>query len=490
MATAFLLDPFIQIQDNNGLTVPGAKVYVYNADTTVPAVTYSDFQGHANTSPVVADSLGHVSVIAELGYAYDVVINYPDDTLLMSEKGILPCGGSGGGSESVREILYVTLDNTFEELDSAYKAGKELILRTGVGLVENYRLVWATNGSYSFALMPYNFSYEGADPAAVGWCVRACSALGWSVSYSTDDWKLATKKYVDKYKQNTLTEGANIEIADDIISVVGLSAVATSGSYNDLTDRPTIEGGTDIYTVSGGAYGPVESRVSAAKIYTQSGNVSLDGDSVGSLLPVTDPNCMLLSNSYGSPVWTAFGPTGYDTQPVFINSDREFEACKMVYYIGSSRTLRMKDSFTLDGTANEQTWPIRSLYSWPYGFMPYMITYNAVLNVPVDMTVRFYELPFLYAAGEFTQTDKMLLWVGHLKAGSKVPLNIVAKTMGLGNNTYMDGCRITVQPDTASSGTVSIVSGCEAGDIHTMPYGFSLGNIPGENPQTHWVDPT
>ena len=144
MATAFLLDPFIQIQDNNGLTVPGAKVYVYNADTTVPAVTYSDFQGHANTSPVVADSLGHVSVIAELGYAYDVVINYPDDTLLMSEKGILPCGGSGGGSEAVREILYVTLDNTFEELDSAYKAGKEIILRTGVGLVENYRLVWAT----------------------------------------------------------------------------------------------------------------------------------------------------------------------------------------------------------------------------------------------------------------------------------------------------------------------------------------------------------
>ena len=221
----------------------------------------------------------------------------------------------------------------------------------------------------------------------------------------------------------------------------------------------------------------------------QSGNVSLDGDSVGSLLPVTNPNCVLLSNAYGNPVWSSFGPTGYDTQPVFINSDREFEACKTIYYIGSSRSLRMKDSFTLDGTTNEQIWPIRSLYSWPYGFMPYMINYNAVLNVPVDMTVRFYELPFLYAAGEFTQTDKMLLWVGHLKAG-KVPLNIVAKTLGFGNNTYMYSCRITVQPDTASSGTVSIVSGCEAGDIHTMPYGASLGSIPAENPQTPWVDPT
>ena len=199
---------------------------------------------------------------------------------------------------------------------------------------------------------------------------------------------------------------------------------------------------------------------------------------------------MLLSNSYGNPVWTAFGPTGYDVQPVFINSSREFEACKTVFYIGSSRTLRMKDSFTLDGTTNEQTWPIRSLYSWPYGFMTYMITYNAVLSVPVDMTVRLYELPFLFVSDEFTQQDKMLLWVGRLKAGSKVPLNIVAKTFGFGNNTYMDGCRMTVQPDTASSGTLSIVDDCEAGDIHTMPYGASLGSIPVEYPPSHWVDPT
>jgi hypothetical protein len=92
MATAFLLDPFIQIRDNNGLTVLGAKVYVYNADTTVPAVTYCDFEGHFNTNPVIADSLGNVSVIAEQGSLYDVVINYPDGTLLMSQKHITPGG--------------------------------------------------------------------------------------------------------------------------------------------------------------------------------------------------------------------------------------------------------------------------------------------------------------------------------------------------------------------------------------------------------------
>lgn len=94
MATSYLLDPFIQVNDNNGLTVPGAKVYVYNADTTVPAVTYCDFEGHFNTNPVIADSLGHVTVIAEQGSFYDVVINYPDDTLLMAQKHITPGGQS------------------------------------------------------------------------------------------------------------------------------------------------------------------------------------------------------------------------------------------------------------------------------------------------------------------------------------------------------------------------------------------------------------
>lgn len=92
--TSYLLDPFIQVNDNNGLTVPGAKVYVYNADTTVPAVTYCDFEGHLNTNPVVADSLGHVSVIAEQGRFYDVVIDSPYGTTLMSQKHITP-GGQG-----------------------------------------------------------------------------------------------------------------------------------------------------------------------------------------------------------------------------------------------------------------------------------------------------------------------------------------------------------------------------------------------------------
>lgn len=487
MATSYLLDPFIQVNDNNGLTVPGAKVYVYNADTTEPAVTYCDFEGHLNTNPVIADSLGHVSVIAEQGYLYDVVINYPDDTLLMSQKGIQPCGGSGGGSVAPKEILYITLDTTFEEVDTQYKAGKELILRVNDGYTENYRLVWASNGSYSFFCMPKGFTYEGADPAAVGWIIRSVSALGWTVSYSTEDWKLATKKYVDKYKQNTLTEGANIEIFDDTISVVGLAAVATSGSYNDLTDLPTVQRGTLVKEVGGSAYGPVETPVDTMRIYPSTGSVTLDGSSTGYLVPDPQQNAMLLTNSQGGMFWQNFVPTGSSNVPVYINSSREFTPCDINYYVGGFIDWGLKDSLTLDGTGNEQTWALAPLRMWPYGFAPYHLQYSAVVNSPVDMIVRVYEHDFLYVSDTFTPVAERLAWVGYLKAGVD-SISLSVRFLGYSNNTYFGGGRVTVQPVTTSSGTVTV--NAQAGGFNPESYGRTFGTLPTASPSEPWVDPT
>lgn len=487
MATAYLLDPFIQVNDNNGLTVPGAKVYVYNADTTELAVTYCDFEGHLNTNPVIADSLGHVSVIAEQGYLYDVVINYPDDTLLMSQKGIQPCGGSGGGSVAPKEILYITLDTSFEEVDTQYRAGKELILRVNDGYTENYRLVWASNGSYSFFCMPKGFTYEGADPAAVGWIIRSVSALGWSVSYSTDDWKLATKKYVDKYKQNTLTEGANIEISDDTISVVGLAAVATSGSYNDLTDRPTVERGTLVKEVGGSAYGPIETPVDTMRIYPSTGAIDLDGSTAGFLVPAVQQNAMLLTNPQGGMFWQNFVPMGDSYTPVYINSSREFATCDINHYVGAQIEWTLKDSFNLDGTANEQTWNLAALRSWPYGFYPYRLQYSAVVTSPVDMIVRVYERDFSWISEVFTPVPERLRWVGFLKAGVD-SINLSVRFYGLSNNTYMYSGRVTVQPLTASSGTVTV--NAQTGGYNPESYGYTLGSMPAANPSEPWHDPT
>ena len=486
--TSYLLDPFIQVNDNNGLTVPGAKVYVYNADTTVPAVTYCDFEGHLNTNPVVADSLGHVSVIAEQGYLYDVVINYPDDTLLMSQKGISPCGGSGGGSVAPKEILYITLDTSFEEVDTQYKAGKELILRVNDGgVTENCRLVWANNNYYSFCCMPKGLTYEGADPAAVGWIMRSVSSLGWTVNYNTDDWKLATKKYVDKYKQNTLTEGANIEISDDTISVVGLAAVATSGSYNDLTDRPTVERGTLVKEVGGSALGPIETPVDTMKIYPSTGAVSLDGSTAGHIVPEVQQNSMLVTNAQGGMFWQNFAPTGWSNFPIYINSSREFSQCDVINYTGTTIGWGLSDTLALDGTNNEQVWNLESLRRWPYGFQSYEMHYSAVLTVPTDLIVRVYLHNFLYVNGEFTALPKHLAWVGFLKEGTG-SIQWVIRTLGRDNNTYLYDGQVTVQPLTSAQGNIVIAA--QIGGYNPMPTGNTLGALPTDSPTGPWVDPT
>lgn len=95
---AYLTNPFIQIMDTNGTPVAGAKIYVYNADTTNLATTYSDFDGSQNTNPVIADELGNVTIIADDGLVYDIEIKNPDDDLLFGKKYISP--GEGGMSVS------------------------------------------------------------------------------------------------------------------------------------------------------------------------------------------------------------------------------------------------------------------------------------------------------------------------------------------------------------------------------------------------------
>ena len=487
MATSYLLDPFIQVNDNNGLTVPGAKVYVYNADTTVPAVTYCDFEGHLNTNPVIADSLGHVSVIAEQGYLYDVVINYPDDTLLMSQKGISPCGGSGGGSVAPKEILYITLDTSFEEVDTQYKAGKELILRVNDGYTENYRLVWANNNFYSFFCMPKGLTYEGADPAAVGWIIRSVSSLGWTVSYNTDDWKLATKKYVDKYKQNTLTEGANIEISDDTISVVGLAAVATSGSYNDLTDRPTVERGTLVKEVGGSAYGPIETPVDTVKIYPSSGAVSLDGSNAGNLVPTTQQDSMLLTNPQGGMFWQNFAPSGNEYNPVYINSSREFTPCDIIHYTGAQSGIKLKEDLIIESVTTEQEWPLAPYQAWPYGFEPHEIDYSAIVTTPADIIVRVYLHTYYYVGGEYTPAPELLRWVGMVKAGTS-SLQWHIRTLGVESNSYTYNGRVTYQTLAPTTGHIVITN--QVGVSYEMPRGFTLGTQPAVPPPPPWTPPS
>lgn len=98
----YLLDPFIQIQNDNGTPIVGAKIYVYNADTTNLSTTYNDFEGHLNTNPVITDDFGNATIIADDGIEYDVSVHDENDLLLFTKKYIsIDKTSSAGGNTQV-----------------------------------------------------------------------------------------------------------------------------------------------------------------------------------------------------------------------------------------------------------------------------------------------------------------------------------------------------------------------------------------------------
>ena len=106
----YLLDPFIQIQNDNGTPIVGAKIYVYNADTTNLAITYNDFEGHLNTNPVITDDLGNATIIADDGIEYDISVYDENDLLLFTKKYIsIDKTSSAGGNIQVAPGYGVTV---------------------------------------------------------------------------------------------------------------------------------------------------------------------------------------------------------------------------------------------------------------------------------------------------------------------------------------------------------------------------------------------
>ena len=106
MELGYLISPVVQIVDNNGKPVVGAKIYVYNANTTVLVDTYNDFEFHLNTNPVLTDTLGNCTIIADNSKAYDIIVNDNEGLPLFSKKNITISSGIDPSSNIVFEEGY------------------------------------------------------------------------------------------------------------------------------------------------------------------------------------------------------------------------------------------------------------------------------------------------------------------------------------------------------------------------------------------------
>ena len=106
----YLLDPAIQVQNENGVTIAGARVYVYDSNTSELAETYKDFEGTRNTNPVITDTLGNCTIIAEDGIAYDVVFKDDHDNLLFTKENVSV--NQGSSSSNVQVVAGYGIDVT------------------------------------------------------------------------------------------------------------------------------------------------------------------------------------------------------------------------------------------------------------------------------------------------------------------------------------------------------------------------------------------
>jgi hypothetical protein len=98
----FLLSPVLQIEDIDGKPLVGGKVFVYEANTSNLATVYKDYNGTFNTNPVILDTAGHNTIIAENDKLYDITVKDANDNLLFSVEDVAV--GSEGGSAIVTDI--------------------------------------------------------------------------------------------------------------------------------------------------------------------------------------------------------------------------------------------------------------------------------------------------------------------------------------------------------------------------------------------------
>lgn len=209
------------------------------------------------------------------------------------------------------------------------------------------------------------------------------------------------------------------------------------------------------------------------------------------LVPATSSNAFLCTDANGKMEWRGnpITQTGDATHPVFVNSSNEIEQCDRSAFEGTRHDLVMASSVTLNGTSNEQDWALGPQRSWPYGWSSYRFEWNGIVTSSENITVRFYERCFTYNGldGSFTPDAEKLLATAYLRSGTG-SVNVAFSTEGWPNRKWLSSLRVTVQPDSAASGTVTLTE--QAGSYTSVNSGAEIITTPNAQPSGPWTPPS
>ncbi len=279
MSTRLRYPKGYQFFDGNGNPLALGNLYYYVAGTTTPQDTYSDSAGAiANTNPIVLDGSGRLQVDVYLGSAADykevlttssvTVSPWPDDDIVRATSIVVFTGDSGSGGASglvpapaagdAIANKFLKADGTWAVTPAGSGSGATNLLAT-----ETATTVSITSSTGSGATIPAaTSSLAGVLDSARAAKIDGLAPVATSGSYTdlsnaptipaaqvNSDWNASSGVAQILNKPSSMTPSAHAAThaagGSDAVAVTagqvsGLAPVATSGSYTDLSNTPTI----------------------------------------------------------------------------------------------------------------------------------------------------------------------------------------------------------------------------------------------------------
>lgn len=340
----YLISPVLQVENTDGKPLVGGRIVVYRHGTTEPYITYKDFEGTHNPAEVILDSKGMCILIAEEGYSYDVYCrdkHYVEQwsrigisiglggTSIISRDGTITVKSAGGVVDlgiSDNDVTVLTgtgaergTDGNFVISKTAESGGglevtgnRVKVKKAGWYHIEStwyaqsaltangYRTIeLETRGSRTKLTLDLTVSSEQWRIIANDFYLHADEYIDFALSGMGDD--SAVRSWLQNVSIHRLTnivgnppDRVRPDWAEQdpdspayIFNKPNLAPVATTGSYEDLTDKPDL----DIYATK--VEGATEGNLAALDA---DGNLVDSGEAAANV--VHDANYVHTDNNY------------------------------------------------------------------------------------------------------------------------------------------------------------------------------------------------